>query len=102
MVQNELVIEVACATPDKQVITELKVAPGTSVSRAIELSQIAGEFPDLDIDSCQVGIYGYVVPRDRELVMGDRVEIYRELLVEPRQARRLRADQAKRKGKKTR
>jgi putative ubiquitin-RnfH superfamily antitoxin RatB of RatAB toxin-antitoxin module len=95
-VKDEIVIEVACATPDKQLVLEIVAADGTTISEAIEISQIQNEFPELDFQDCKVGIFGQQKTLDQSLINGDRVEIYRELLVDPKQARLNRAAASKR------
>jgi len=95
-VKDEIAVEVACATADKQLVLEIVVADGTTISQAIELSKIQNEFPELDFQLCKVGIFGQQKPRDHSLTDGDRVEIYRDLLVDPKQARLNRAAASKR------
>ena len=69
---------------------------GTSVRAALEASGIAAEFPQLDLATCPVGIFGKVVADpDRQVVRAaDRLEIYRPLLADPKEIRRLRAAKA--------
>ncbi len=98
MAGPEFVIEVACATPEQQLVIELSVNAGTTVAQAIRLSGIAAHFAELDIDNCKVGIYSEIVSPDHQVASGDRVEIYRELLMSPREARLRRARSAKNKG----
>ena len=62
-----------------------------TVGEAIERSGLAAEFPDLVVDPRAVGIFGRKVPLDHVLQPGDRVEIYRPLIADPREARRQRA-----------
>jgi putative ubiquitin-RnfH superfamily antitoxin RatB of RatAB toxin-antitoxin module len=82
-------VEVACALPEKQLIIKLEVPLGTGVRKAIELSGIEKEFPQLDIPNSAVGIFGEVVKDTHPLKKGDRVEIYRPLINEPRETRRI-------------
>jgi putative ubiquitin-RnfH superfamily antitoxin RatB of RatAB toxin-antitoxin module len=81
-------VEVACATPEKQRIVELSVPYGTCARTAVEMSAIQGEFPQLDISGSAIGVFGEVVQDDHLLEQHDRVEIYRPLLNDPRDARR--------------
>lgn len=81
-------IEVVFALPDRQELISLTVDPGTTVEMAISLSAISDKFPQEDLSSCQVGIWGRVVKRDHPLEHGDRLELYRPLLMDPRDARR--------------
>jgi putative ubiquitin-RnfH superfamily antitoxin RatB of RatAB toxin-antitoxin module len=89
-------VEVACASADHQLVLELDVPAGSTVEGAIELALTNGEFrdlihrQDLDVQTATVGVWGEPVERTRPLVNGDRVEIYRPLLIDPKEARRLR------------
>jgi putative ubiquitin-RnfH superfamily antitoxin RatB of RatAB toxin-antitoxin module len=92
---SEIRIEVAYATPEKQAILTLFVPPGTTVAGGIGLSAIRDEFPDLEIDSGRVGIFSRKVPMDHVLRDGDRIEIYRPLIADPKEVRRRKAEQEK-------
>jgi putative ubiquitin-RnfH superfamily antitoxin RatB of RatAB toxin-antitoxin module len=81
-------IEVACALPDKQRIVCLDAEPGCTARAAVEHSNIQQEFPELDIANCQLGIFGLVVDEGQCLSAGDRVEVYRPLINNPRDSRR--------------
>jgi uncharacterized protein len=93
--QESIAIAVVCATPAKQLLVRLNVRPGTTARQAIETAMIADEFPDLDISRLTLGIYGEVVADDCILQPGDRVEIYRPLINEPRKQRRLQVARAR-------
>ncbi len=84
------------ASVDRQVLRVFSVPEGTSVRAALEASGIAAEFPQLDLATCPVGIFGKVVADpDRQVVRAaDRLEIYRPLLADPKEIRRLRAAKA--------
>ena len=62
--------------------------PGATVADAVAVSGVAAEFPHVDIDSLPAGVWGHPVERDAILKDGDRVELYRPLLRDPREARR--------------
>ena len=81
-------IEVVFALPEKQHLVEVRLAEGATVADAVEASSIAAAFPDYDLAQCAVGVWGQPVERDRVLISGDRVELYRALLMDPREARR--------------
>ncbi len=81
-------IEVVFALPERQELISLAVDAGTTVGTAISLSAIGDRFPDEDLSTYQVGIWGNVVTRDHLLQHGDRLELYRPLLMDPRDARR--------------
>lgn len=89
-------VEVAFARPDKQEIIAVQVPEGTTAVEAVKLSGIAAIFPEIDADSTDMGIFGKVIknPAKHELRDGDRVELYRPLQIDPKQAR---LDRAKKK-----
>ncbi|MDX1587498.1 MAG: RnfH family protein [Oleiphilaceae bacterium] len=93
---EKLNVEVAYARPDKQRILPLQVAPGTTMVEAVQQSGITRHFPEIDVASQPMGIFGQVVadPANHPLRDGDRVEIYRPLIIDPKQAR---LDRARRK-----
>ena len=82
-------IEVAYALRDEQVLLALEVEEGTTAREAVVRSGILRRFPDLA--SAPIGIFGRVVGPDTPLRKGDRVEIYRPLLADPKDTRRTRA-----------
>ncbi len=96
MTNGMIRIEVACALPDCQVVKALAVPTGCTAREAVGLSGIADQFPDLDIPALRLGIFSHVVGDDQRLSEGDRVELYRPLLLDPKEARRQRAEKAKR------
>ena len=92
-------IEVAYATPEKQKIVECQVDAGTSPREAVRFSGIDGHFPGLDLEGCALGVFGKVVTEDYELQDGDRIEIYRPLIADPKEVRRQRAARGLKTGK---
>ena len=86
-----MMIEVAYATPDRQVVIELEVDMATTVAAAIYQSGILREFPEIDLAMNAVGVFGNHVELEDVLQPGDRVEIYRPLQVTSKEARRRRA-----------
>ncbi|WP_347910509.1 RnfH family protein [Pseudomonas grandcourensis] len=96
MVEVMIEVEVVYAAVDRQVLLTLTVPVGTSVRAALLRSAVAEEFPELDLTHCPVGIFGKVVadPESRAVQAGDRIEIYRPLLADPKEVRRLRAAKA--------
>lgn len=94
-------VEVAYARPDKQKIIALDVSPGTTALQAAEMSGIAQEFPEIDLATAKLGLFGKhfgtkgLKPADQyELNERDRVEIYRPLIADPKEVRRRRAEKA--------
>ena len=96
---DKIQVEVAYALPDKQKIIALEVGSDTSVSEAARLSGIVDEFPEINLEDAKFGIFGKAVrtPDTEILKAGDRVEIYRPLIIDPKQARANRAAKAKKK-----
>ncbi len=84
-------IEVAYAQPDCQVIVPLRVSSGISAGEAVRCSGLLERFPELDSRTLSIGVFGNSVSPCAPLAQGDRVEIYRPLQVDPKEARRLRA-----------
>ncbi|WP_445179821.1 RnfH family protein [Pseudomonas sp. McL0111] len=96
MAEPVIEIEVVYAAVDRQVLRTASVAEGLSVRAALLESGIEAEFPELDLASCPLGIFGKVVadPEVRVIQAGERIEIYRPLLADPKEVRRLRAAKA--------
>lgn len=90
-----IAIEVAYATPAKQVILKLAVEPGTGLELAVRSSGILEQFPEIDLAQNKVGIFGKLAKLDDVLQPGDRVEIYRPLIADPKEVRKQRAAQGK-------
>lgn len=87
----ELTVEVVYALTDRQELVTIILPPGATVGDAIVESTIADAFPEDDLEAMTVGVWGRVVSREHPLANGDRVEIYRPLSIDPREARRRRA-----------
>ncbi len=85
-------VEVAYATPERQKIVSLQVADRSAARKAVLASGLDADFNELDLHRCPIGVFGSVVADDYHLRAGDRVEIYRPLLNEPRAARRAAAE----------
>ncbi len=91
MVEQTFSVEIAYATPAQQMIIPVVIKQGTTAAQAIALSALATHFPELDLTRATIGIFSQVCPLNTVLKQGDRVEIYRPLLCDPKQARRNRA-----------
>lgn len=91
MASGELRVEVAYATPGCQRVRALRVAPGATVEVVVRASGILEEFPEIDLAQAALGVYGERVTLAARVRDGDRVEIYRGLLADPKEARRQRA-----------
>ncbi|MGM0594323.1 MAG: RnfH family protein [Pseudomonadota bacterium] len=88
-------VEVAYAKPRNQVIIPVEVEEGASLRSAIERSGILERFPEIDLESAKVGIFGKLSKPDTPLRAKDRVEIYRPLIADPKQVRKKRAAEGK-------
>lgn len=88
-------VEVAYALPEKQIIRAVNVDLGTTVGAAIVQSGIMMDFPELELEDAKVGIFGKATAMTTVLVEGDRVEIYRPLIADPKEVRRQRAAEGK-------
>lgn len=95
MDKHELMVEVTYALPTKQVILPVKVKQGTTAEEAVRLSGILTQFPDINLASNKLGIFGKLVKNDSPLRHLDRVEIYRDLIADPKAVRRQRAAEGK-------
>ena len=87
-------VEVVYALADGHDLSALELAPGSTVADALAASGIAARHPGIDLS--QLGVFGRRVGRDAPLAEGDRVEIYRPLALDPKEARRERAKRGSR------
>ena len=85
-------MEVVCALPERQWCIALRLEHGATVADALGASGLAEEPGVPDLVHCAVGVWGEVAERERRLRDGDRVEIYRPLVTDPREARRRAAE----------
>lgn len=90
-------VEVAYALPDVQKIIPLKVEEGCTAYEAVIRSRIVDIFPEIDPESAPMGIFAKAIrdPKTEVLKEGQRVEIYRPLVIDPKQARANRAAKLK-------
>jgi putative ubiquitin-RnfH superfamily antitoxin RatB of RatAB toxin-antitoxin module len=89
-------VEVAYALPNKQRIERVEVPEGSTAIEAVKVSGIDRHFEELDLaGDLALGIFGKTVPEKQVLQPGDRVEIYRPLLIDPKEVRKRRAEEAK-------
>ncbi|MGH8474452.1 MAG: RnfH family protein [Methylococcales bacterium] len=84
-------VEVVYARAERQALLEVQVEAGSSVQCAIQSSGILDLFPEIDLARNRVGIFGVVCALEQKVQSGDRVEIYRPLIQDPKEARRRRA-----------
>ena len=92
---QRIAIEVVYALPTRQSIVKLNVPAGTSAQTAVELSGLPRRFPEITSRPLHYAIFGRVVEGAQALVEGDRVEILRPLLIDPKENRRQTAARAR-------
>jgi uncharacterized protein len=91
MADGLLHVQVCYARRDVQIVRDLDVPAGTTLRQAIERSGVIQDCPDIDLTVCKVGIFGKLKELDTVLREQDRIEIYRPLIADPKEARRRRA-----------
>ena len=95
MMPDEILVEVAYALPKEQVIISIEVPKKINIKQAIEKSGIQKKFPEIDLSKNKVGIFGKQTTLDHLLSDRDRIEIYRPLILDPKEMRRKRASKKK-------
>ena len=94
-----MMVEVAYATPERQAIVTVTVPEGTDAKTCIERSGIQQQFVEIDLEQQKVGIWGKATKLDAQPRDGDRIEIYRPLIADPKAIRKKRAERAKQEGR---
>ena len=90
-------VEIAyAADAQTQFLKEIDVPEASSIEQVILLSDVLTEFPEIDLSRNTVGVWSQKRPLDTLIKANERIEIYRPLLLSPTEARRLRAERAKR------
>lgn len=92
---NKVMVEVAYAEPTLQRIISVEVIPGSTVEAAILQSGILSLFPQIDLTKQKVGIFSKACKLTDLVKEGDRIEIYRPLTIDPKEARRAKAKKRK-------
>ena len=90
MIASTIAIEVVYALPERQTLLKLDVPSGATVGSALLASGILTLHPEIDVATQRVGIFGQFVPHDHVLAAGDRIEIYRPLVADPKAGRHAR------------
>lgn len=88
---DSLSVQVCYATPQHTFLRGLRVPVGTTLRQAVELSGLLDAVAGIDLEACPVGIYGKKKTLATLLREQDRVEVYRPLIADPKDARRRRA-----------
>lgn len=84
-------VEVAYARPETQTLLCVDLPPGATAGEAVTRSGILSRHPEIEWPGAPIGIFGRKVDPGRLLREGDRVEVYRPLVADPKEARRRRA-----------
>ncbi|MCE7914358.1 MAG: RnfH family protein [Nitrosomonas sp. PRO4] len=84
-------VEVVYALHHVQILKKIAVSSNSTVEQAIKQSEIISQFPEIDLTKNKCGIFGKSVSLDTPLQPYDRIEIYRPLIINPKDARRIRA-----------
>jgi hypothetical protein len=87
----QITVEVAYANPDKQCIISVRVPCGSTIKQAIDVSGVLEHFPEIDLIKQKVGIFSKPKKLTDVVHDGERIEIYRPLIIDPKEARRKRA-----------
>lgn len=95
MSEQHIMVEVAFALPSEQLIIPISMPLGSNVEAAIRASGILNKFPEIDLNTNQIGIFGKLSRLDAPLRNLDRVEIYRALIADPKEVRKQRAEEGK-------
>ena len=95
MAEDRIRVEVAFARESEQAILPVEGAEGLTARAAIERSGIRKRFPEIDLAVHKIGVFGKIAKLDQVLRPGDRVEIYRPLIADPKEARKKRAAEGK-------
>lgn len=96
---ERMTVEVAYALPERQSLLTVSVDRQATVEQIIEQSGILQQFSDIDLNQQKVGVWSRPVKLDDRVKAGDRIEIYRPLIADPKDLRRRRAEKAKEEGR---
>ena len=92
---NLIMVEVAYALAERQVILSIEIEAGSTAEQAVQQSGVLNTFPDIDLGKNKLGIFGKLAKKDAILKSGDRIEIYRPLIADPKEVRRKREQEGK-------
>jgi uncharacterized protein len=91
MADARMQVQVCYALPDQSFLQEMRVSVGTTIEQAVRDSGVLQRFPQIDLATQKLGVFGKVRPADTVVRDGDRIEIYRPLQADPKETRRRRA-----------
>ncbi|WP_163930478.1 RnfH family protein [Paraferrimonas sp. SM1919] len=96
---DKINVEVTYPLPTEQKVFKLQVAVGSTAEHAILASGVMDYYPEIDLEKNKIGIFSRMVKLHEVLQEGQRVEIYRPLIADPKDMRRQRAERAKEQGR---
>ncbi len=91
-------VMVCHAAVDRLFLKTVEVATGTTIGAAIEASGVLAAFPEIDLNTCRIGVYGKLRQLDTIVQARDRIEIYRSLIADPKAARQRRVERKRASG----
>lgn len=91
MAEDNLHVQVCYAKPDRILMLDVQLMEGATLEQAIHQSGLLAQAPEIDLSTWRVGIFGKLKALDTILRDRDRIEIYRALIADPKDARRRRA-----------
>lgn len=94
---DKMLVEVAYALPDKQTLLSLEVDKSSTIQQIIELSGVLEIHPEIILEESKVGVFSKLAKLTDQIHPGDRIEIYRSLIIDPKEVRKQRALKAKEK-----
>ena len=98
VVESLINVDVIYALPEQQQLEHLQLHDGITARDALKHSKLPQIFSEIDVDSCPIGVFGKQIPDHYVLKSGDRLEIYRPLINDPRETRRRLAAEGKTMG----
>ena len=93
--KDSIQIQVVYALRDRQELVALRMPAGTTVQQALDASGLLQKHAEINLADNKLGIFGKLTKPDAVLRDGDRVEIYRPLIADPKEVRRKRAEEGK-------
>ena len=95
---DSFMVEIVYALPDRATIKAYRLRAPATVGNALALAAADSDFSGVEVAGSAVGIFGQLVSRERLLQPGDRLELYRPLAADPKDARRKRVQRARAQG----
>ncbi|WP_133405994.1 RnfH family protein [Parashewanella tropica] len=96
---DHITVDVVYALPKQQKIISVTVSPETSAIEVLKQSGMQTFFPEIDYDEVKLGVFSNLIKPDRVMEAGERLEIYRPLIADPKDVRRRRAEKAVQEGR---